>query len=78
MFKDIKGNTLSGANGSYVITTSEPDVNAFWSITAYDTKRGGFLHPNEHDRYHINNTSAAKNSDGTVTFTFKTKCNKND
>ncbi len=36
------------------------------------------MHPNEHDRYHINNTSAAKNSDGTVTFTFKTKCNKND
>ena len=59
-------------------TTEEPPVDAFWSVTVYDTERGGFLHPNEHDRYHINNTVAVKNADGTVTFTFKEHCEEGD
>ena len=67
-----------GKNGTYTITTEEPPIEAFWSITVYDTERGGFLHPNKDDRYHINNTGAVKNDDGTVTFTFKTKCEKDD
>jgi len=44
----------------------------------YDTERGGYLHPNEHDRYQINGTSAVKNEDGTVTFLFKRSCAAND
>jgi len=27
--------------------------------------QGGFLHPNEDNKYHINNTGAVKNEDGT-------------
>jgi len=50
----------------------------FWSITVYDTKRGGFLHPNDDDRYHINNTTATKNADGQVIFTFKQSCGDDD
>ncbi len=69
---------MNGANGPYTITTEEPTVAAFWSLTVYDTERGGFLHPNEDDRYHINNTTAAKNADGTVTFTFKQQCDEED
>ena len=53
-------------------------MDAFWSLTVYDTERGGFLHPNKDDRYHINGTSAVKNSDGTVTFLFKPSCNPVD
>jgi hypothetical protein len=75
---DKDGKALSGKNGTYTITTEEPPVNAFWSITLYDTERGGFLHPNKDDRYHINNTAAVKNDDGTVTFTFKTSCENDD
>ncbi|MBI9064422.1 MAG: DUF1214 domain-containing protein [Marinilabiliaceae bacterium] len=78
MFADKNGNELNGTKGTYTITTEEPPVDAFWSVTAYDTERGGFFHPNEANRYHINNTSAVKNENGTFTFTFKTKCTDND
>jgi hypothetical protein len=54
--------------------TAPPPVDAFWSVTVYDTERGGHLHPNDRDRYHINNTTAVKNADRTVTFTFKQVC----
>ena len=47
-------------------------------MTVYDTDRGGFLHPNKHLRYHINNTGAVRNADGTVTFLFKMSCGESD
>jgi len=33
---------------------------------------------NDEDRYHINDTTAVKNDDGTVTFTFKQDCRASD
>ncbi len=78
IFVDDSGETLNAANGTYTITTEEPPVDAFWSITVYDTERGGFLHPNKDDRHHINNTVAVKNPDGTVTFAFKQTCEAGD
>ena len=78
LFFGADGETLDGSKGAYLITTDEPQVDAFWSITAYDTERGGFLHPNDADRYHINNTTAVVNIDGTYTFLFKTSCGDED
>lgn len=78
IFVDGNGDPLVGANGTYSVTTEEPPVDAFWSVTVYDTDRGGFLHPNKDDRYHINNTTAVKNEDGTVTFLFKQSCDGDD
>ena len=75
---DGNGEPMRGANGTYTVTTAEPPVDAFWSVTVYDTDRGGFLHPNEHDRYHINDTSAVANDDGTFTFTFRQSCGESD
>ena len=48
------GEPFMGSDGVYVLVTDEPPVEGFWSITAYDTERGGFLHPNDRDRYHYN------------------------
>jgi len=78
LFFDKNNEKMMGKKGTYNITTEEPPVDAFWSVTVYDTERGGYLHPNDEDRYHINNTSAVKNKDGTVTFTFKQKCESGD
>ncbi len=78
IFVDENGEELRGSKGTYTLTTKEPPVDAFWSVTVYDTDQGGHFHPNKHDRYHINNTTAVKNADGTVTFTFKTSCQDSD
>jgi len=78
VFVDADGDPLDGSRGSYTVITAEPPVNAFWSLTVYDTERGGFFHPNAHARYHINNTSAIRNGDRTVTFTFKRSCGDSD
>ena len=75
---DKNGEEMKGSNGTYTVTTEEPPVDAFWSITVYDTGRGGYLHPNDDDRYHINNTAAVPKDDGTVTFLFKQKCETAD
>ena len=73
MFTDASGETLEGSKGEYMLVTKAPPVNSFWSITVYDSTTGR-LHPNDDNRYHINNTTAVKNDDGTYTFRFKVKC----
>ena len=78
IFADKDGKKMLGKNGTYTITTDAPQVDAFWSLTVYDTGRGGYFHPNKENKYHINNTSAVKNKDGTVTFLFKQKCEPGD
>jgi len=69
---------MRGENSVYTVTPEPPPVDAFWSITVYDTDRGGHFHPNEDDRYHINDTAAVPNDDGTVTFTFRQSCGPSD
>jgi hypothetical protein len=75
---DRDGNEMKGSNGTYGVTTEVPPVEAFWSVTVYDTERGGFLHANEADRYHFNDTTAVRNADGTVTLIFKRTCGTAD
>jgi hypothetical protein len=75
---DEAGEQMKGSNGTYRVTTHEPPVDAFWSVTAYDTARGSRLHPNDADRHHINATTAVRSADGTVTFVFKQTCEAAD
>jgi hypothetical protein len=77
MYNDESGETLEGSKGEYLLVTEAPPVNAFWSVTVYDSSTGR-LHPNDDNRYHINNTSAVKNEDGTYTFRFKVRCEEGD
>lgn len=78
IFAGADGQEMIGSNGTYEIVTEAPPVEAFWSITAYDTERGGYFHPNEDDRYHINGTTGIPNADGTYTLIFKTTCSDQD
>ncbi|HEY7672929.1 MAG TPA: DUF1214 domain-containing protein, partial [Gammaproteobacteria bacterium] len=78
IYFDAAGNEMRGGNGTYSVTTTAPPVDAFWSVTVYDTERGGFLHPNAADRYHFNDTTAVRNANGTVTFVFKRACEGSD
>jgi hypothetical protein len=77
MYTDDTGETLDGSKGEYLLTTGAPPVKAFWSVTVYNTATGR-LHPNKRDRYHINNTTAVQNENGTFTFRFKTSCKDGD
>ena len=77
MYADDTGATLDGSKGEYILVTEAPPVNAFWSVTVYDTVSGR-LHPNKDDRYHINNTTAVKDENGTFTFRFKVSCEDGD
>ena len=78
IFFDRNGEPMLGRNGTYTVTSESPPVDGFWSMTAYDTERGGFFHPNDDDRYHWNGTTATPNEDGTFTFTFKISCEDSD
>ena len=77
MFADESGETLDGSKGDYMLVTEAPKVHSFWSITVYDSTTGRF-HPNDDDRYHINDTTAVRNEDGTFTFRFKVDCEDGD
>jgi len=77
-FDDVDGELLDSQKGTYAVTTEAPNVNGFWSVTAYDTDRGGFFHPNKDDRYHFSEATAVVNSDGTYTFTLKQECQTAD
>lgn len=75
---DADGEEMKGSSGPYSVTTQMPPVDAFWSVTVYDTERGGYLHPNAGNRYHYNGSTATRNADGTATFTLKRTCSAAD
>lgn len=53
----------------YTLTISEKvPVDGFVSVTVYDAK--GFMKKNEYDAYSVNNVTAEKNPDGSVTIHF--------
>jgi hypothetical protein len=52
MFTDASGETLEGSKGEYVQVTEAPPVNAFRSVTLYDTENGFFI-PNDRKKYSV-------------------------
>ena len=55
--------------GEYELTVGDDvPVDGFWSISVYNAE--GYFEPNELGHYSVNDTTAARNDDGTVTVRF--------
>lgn len=55
--------------GEYELTVGDDvPVDGFWSISVYNAE--GFFEPNDQGAYSINNITAARNADGSVTIRF--------
>jgi hypothetical protein len=52
----------------YRLTVKDVPVDGFWSISVYNAK--GYFEPNKENAYALNNFSAKKGEDGTVTIQF--------
>jgi hypothetical protein len=52
------GNTI------YRLTVKDVPVDAFWSLTVYNSE--GYLHPNPYDAYALNSLTAKKGPDGAI------------
>jgi len=56
------------AVGEYKLTVKDVPVDGFWSISVYN--RDGYFEPNERGSYSVNNLTAVRNDDGSVTVHF--------
>ena len=54
--------------GEYQLTVRDVPVDGFWSISVYNA--AGYFEPNERGAYTINNITAARDQDGSVTVHF--------
>jgi len=55
-------------NAVYRLTVDDVPVDGFWSVCVYN--KDGFFEENEQDAYVVNNLTATKKSDGSVTIQF--------
>jgi hypothetical protein len=54
--------------GEYQLTVCDVPVDAFWSISLYNTE--GYFQVNDRNAYNVNSLTATPNDDGTVTVHF--------
>ena len=55
-------------SGNYKLTVRDVPVDGFWSISVYNAD--GFFEPNDRDAYSVNNITATRDSDGSITVHF--------
>jgi hypothetical protein len=58
----------NGGKTVYKLTVKDVPVDAFWSVSVYNKE--GYFDKNEHNAYTLNNLTAKKNDDGSVTVQF--------
>ncbi len=56
------------AVGEYALTVRDVPVDGFWSLSVYNAD--GFFEANDRGAYSVNNITAARNDDGSVTINF--------
>lgn len=54
--------------GAYSLIVGDVPVDGFWSVSVYNA--AGYFEPNERGAYSVNNLTAARNADGSVTIHF--------
>ena len=54
-----------GVSGDYELTVRDVPVDGFWSISVYNAD--GFFERNDRDAYSVNNITATRDSDGSIT-----------
>lgn len=57
-----------GVSGEYKLTVRDVPVDGFWSISVYNAD--GFFERNDRDAYSVNNITATRDSDGSITVHF--------
>jgi hypothetical protein len=54
--------------GEYSLTVGDVPVDAFWSVSLYNP--AGYFQPNDRNSYSVNNITATRNDDDTITINF--------
>jgi hypothetical protein len=67
LYLNVTPNSADGA-AVYNLNVQDVPVDGFWSITVYNAK--GFFDLNQYSAYSVNNITAKKNADGSVTVQF--------
>jgi hypothetical protein len=57
-----------GVSGDYKLTVRDVPVDGFWSISVYNAD--GFFERNDRDAYSVNNITATRDADGSITVHF--------
>ncbi len=60
--------SLNDGKAAYRLTVGDVPVDGFWSVSVYD--EAGYFKPNAENAYTINNVTAQKGADGTITIRF--------
>ncbi len=68
IYKNIVPEHNDGQTAYKVMVKDDVPVDGFWSITMYNAE--GYMEKNEYDAYSVNNKSAKKNPDGSITINF--------
>jgi len=59
---------LNDGKTPHVLTVRDVPVDGFWSVTVYNAK--GYMEPNPQNAYSVNNVTARRDADGSVTIHF--------
>jgi hypothetical protein len=66
--RPVQGSSRNPRSGDNTARTRFPHLDGFWSISVYNA--AGYFQPNKENAYTLNNITAKRNEDGSVTIQF--------